>query len=193
MNEILLPPGLPPSWLEQIRKAVLPSTSITLVSTLLGSSVIAALVGLGVNYLSEARKANVELAKTQAFERRESLRTLSNHLLALNRELDNLIATSQLLPRHGSNSKLSGYAKKSFDHSGEQMELISGDLKDPRISEDIEKEVKKILDALEHPLQQVQKDPKNIGELAELYDKELQTKIRRVQTQIDQTIHQIEL
>jgi len=171
----------------------LPSTATTLVSTLLGSSVIAALVGLGVNYLTESRKANVELAKTQAIQKRESLQTLSNHLLALNRELDNLIATSQLLPRHGSSSKLSGYAKKSVDHTGEQMELISGDLKDPRISEDIEKEVKEILDALGPRLQQIQKDPSNIGELAELYERELQTKVRKVQAKIDQTIHQTEL
>jgi hypothetical protein len=75
-----------------------------------------------------------------------------------------------LLPLYGSNSKLSGYAKKSTDHFGEQMELISGDLKDPRISGDIEKEVKEILDALGPRLPQVQKDPRNIGELAELYD-----------------------
>src|ERR1700719_4918906 len=109
MSEISLPENLPPSWLEQIRKAVAPKTSMVVLSTLLGSSVIAALVGFGSSYVMQTRNANTELEKTRVAERRQSLQTLSNHLSVLNVELGNIPNASQL----GGSPKLRNYAKKS--------------------------------------------------------------------------------
>lgn len=145
-------------------------------------------MSFGANYLLETRKANVELEKTHAIETRQSLQTLSNHLVLLDLKLGNLVTTIELVPHYGSNSKLSVFAKKSIGHVAEQMGLIFADVQSPRIRTDVAGHVREILDALGPRLEQAQNDMKNIGGLAELYKTELKERMKKVQGEIDQTI-----
>ena len=92
-SELSLPATLPQSWLEQIKTAVKEGRGKVILMTILGSSVISALVSFGGDYLLETRKAKLEVAKKAHAEKVDAYANLGKQVEEFYSDLDSAVMT----------------------------------------------------------------------------------------------------
>lgn len=87
------PAALPDSWLQQIKAAVKESWVRIILTTVLGSSVIASLISFGGDYWLENRKAKSELTKKGREEVLEAYGNLGKQVEELQSDLASAVLT----------------------------------------------------------------------------------------------------
>src|ERR1700738_996257 len=111
-----LPPKLPEEWLRQIQQASKAEAKklfwITIIGTILGSSVIASLIGVAASFGVENYKARIEIRKERVQETQKPFKTLADSLRRLHNELGN--AAANLAVANPEGQEITGYAQQSL-------------------------------------------------------------------------------
>lgn len=197
-----LPPKLPDPWLAQIRDAVRQDSRKTLLLTVLGSSVVAALITGGLNWGLEWYKtrtsANVEKYKACLDIQKENLREkraiytkLAEKYMHFKVAVDNTVATCETAANQRNNTQLLRFAYGSLDGVSEQLAEIQAATQDPSIDQQLRSELTKINDVVGPLVAKASDDNHRVARL-EVLPELVQSYKQSLQPQINQTGNQLQ-
>jgi len=181
VNQTDLPPQLPAPWLDQIKEASKAGAKTSAWALIAGSSVLAALIGAGANFLLESRRASVELEKARVAQVRQTLKSLSADIGKIDQALDLLVATGKVALQDPTNKKLSFYTAKSIGQVGDLMGELFSHAQDTAIDQDLRRELNDILDELGPNLERVRGDLHALPELGTSHDTDLSPRLKKLQ------------
>ncbi len=154
-----LPPKMPQGWLDQLSATFSQSTRKAVIATILGSSVAAALVTGGLNFLLEGYKA-LQVAKTEQYKvcldsHREDLKekkaeysTLAEKYRQLAKAFDDCLATCETVLNHQDVQKLRGFAYDSLDDVAQRLIDVKTTAQSPIIDEEVRKNLTELGESL---------------------------------------------
>lgn len=196
-----LPDKIPETWLAQLREVVKQDARKALVWTILGSSVVAAVVTAGANLYLESVKAGnaaeIEKYKACLDSKKEDLKesrvlysTLSEHFRTFEGDFEDCIATCEAALKHPADRKVMRFAYDSLTDLPKRLVEIQVASRDERISDEVRQSLNGINEEASPKLMEVtnydQKIPhmSRLPELVKLYKESLKPQITGTKNQI---------
>ena len=189
-SHLPLPPTLPESWLEQIKKAVKESWVKIILTTILGSSVIASLISLAGDYWMETRKVKLEVAKQEHAETIAAYANLGKQVEEFQGDLESAVLTFE----YAVNNKFAVKGSKSdfnknVDNSIKTVAVKIVELRKAsmsvRIDDSIKENTRKILAELPQYLAECQSDKSALPKVIELFKSSLATALENLKVEIE--------
>ena len=185
------PAKLPDSWIKEIKAAVKESGGKILLTTLLGSSVIASVVSFAGSYWLETRKADFELSKKGREERLEAYGHLGKQVEVLQADLASAVLTFEYAVKTGAAVKGSKHDFiKNVDNSIVTVSLKIADVNEAyhnvKIDDSsIKQNTEKALEGLPQYLAEAQTDKSALPKVINLFRNSLKTQLERLKVQIE--------
>lgn len=190
-----LPTNLPADWLTEIKQVVKAESGPKLTALILGSSVLAAVIGIGANYLSarvtgaETRKSDMAKdQRQQDSELRKKKEQAYDQLESSLNELGDRLDGTRILVKvrnRSSDSSATGRISQELKRVGLAALSVRTSKENNLISSDLADQADQTLGILLPALSHAQSDPKKISEFLEAIDLEeaqisaMRTSIRR--------------
>lgn len=151
----------------------------------LGSSVIAGVIGACATYYFDNRKIEAQNTQLREMEKREVYTSLGKDIQKFDSDLSSAVITFNYADNH---PKEKGFAKnvaQSIHVVTEQMKVITQALGNALIEESTRKTIKDVLDELGHKLALAQNDRRTISSLVDHYNQSLKQRIINIKTHIE--------
>ena len=194
-----LPTTLPASWLEEIKAVMKESRRRIVLTTILGSTVIASLVSFAGNYWLESRKANVELTKKGREEVLEAYGRLGKQVEVLQADLASAVLTFDYAVKSHIAVKGSKHEFiKNVDNSIITVSLKIADMNEASQNVHIDDAVikqktEKALEELPEYLAECQSDKSALPKVIELFRSTLKTELDDLKVRIEEKRNSIRL
>jgi len=151
----------------------------------LGSSVLAGVIGAGATHYFDNRKIEAQNTQLREMEKREVYTSLGKDVQKFESDLSSAAITFNYA---ANNSKEKGFAKnveQSIDVVSEQMKVITQALGNALIEESTRKTITEVLNELGPKLAQAQNDRRTISGLVDHYNRSLKQRIINIKTHIE--------
>lgn len=191
-------PLLSEDWIKELRETLKNDNRKVLLSTILGSSVLAALIGAGASiglerlrFSSSANledyKAAVQIRTSQLIEARAAYSTLGDKLTQIGLDLDFLVRLWRYEIKGAANQSFSKDADAYFDqltdHMNELYTLINNDTKtDPNVRQ----RIRDAINNLSVRLNEVQKNTRMISGFVAIYEEKTKKEIVDIKMDIEE-------
>jgi len=198
-SQIKLPPELPARWLDQIKNAVKEGRGKVILMTILGSSVISALVSIGGDYLLETRKAKLEVAKKEHAEKVDAYANLGKQVEEFHSDLDSAVMTFEYAVNKGFAVKGSkADFNKNVDNSIKTVAVKIIELRkasmNARIDDaSIKENTKQVLAELPQYLAECQRDKSALPKVINLFKNSLGAALENLKGEIEKKKNSISL
>lgn len=186
-----LPSKLPPDWLTQIKEAVKGGKTRLVIGTILGSSVISALVTSGLDYwLLEPRRLQLTSQQRLKDDQIDAHKRLAEQLNVFNKALDDAVLTSKIALQQPQEKELVSYARQNLFSLSQPMRAVEL-ANNQKIDKEISTKLKETVDRVGKALEKAKKTPNAFREVIDQYDKTIKTELENHLTSIEQRTAQI--
>ena len=194
-----LPATLPVGWLEEIKAAVKESWSKIILTTILGSSVIASLISFGGNYWLETSKANLELTKKGREEVLHAYGHLGKQVEELQSDLASAVLTFDYAIKSG--AAVEGSKHEFIKNVDNSIITVSSKIADVNEASNnvqiddpsIKRSTEKALDYLPEYLAESQSDKSALPKVINLFRSRLKAELDELKVQIEKKRNSIRL
>ena len=194
-RETTLPPDLPEKWLIQIKDALKQDNKRIFWTTVAGSSVIAALLGVIANFALESYKARlnhrlethkVELQQQNKVrnETYEAYSAVSLQLERFSERLDDYVGVCKIAAEHPEEKKFSEWAQQAWGSLADQIGDLTQAKNHNKVDKVIAQEADKITGPIMKNLNEVQESPDKNPTLVQKHG-EIKSAISELQNRIE--------
>lgn len=182
---VILPAEIPKEWVSSLKEALKQDKKSIILTAILSSSLLSAIVTSTTNYILESKKADLQQKQQLLVEKRGSYTVLGKDFQKFDSDLSSAIGTFN----YAIGSKHKDFTEnidKSIYVVSSQMEQVWKTLSDPNIDNETNMQIKDILNQLAPQLAEIQESHQSLPKLVALYNESLEREVSRIKLQIEE-------
>jgi hypothetical protein len=156
-----------------------------IVSTILGSSVIGALVGAWATHRYDAAAIADQNNRLHKSEQRELYTSLGKDIQKLQSDVQSAVITVSYSAAHPKDKNFSMNIERSIDVVSEQMAVISQLVLSPQIEVSLREAINELMNELGPKLRDIQNNKRQAASLIYLYNQSLKQRFEKIQSNIE--------